>query len=197
MLDSVLFTVALLKEYEALHAGAVVTPAGVIAITAATGGGKSTLLAELLERGLTLMADDVLILEPRGAQSPLAHPAPPLMTVPASRTPTLAEPRRAETIASIGEEAWIAVPVHSEPVPLRDFVVLNRRPGGALSLTKIDNPLVALLNSLMKFPLTSHRERARFELASSIASTTGQWRLEADMDTTPGEIADTLLAGVL
>ncbi len=43
VLDSVLFTVALLRGYEALHAGALATPGGVIAITAATGGGKSTL----------------------------------------------------------------------------------------------------------------------------------------------------------
>ena len=46
VLDSVLFTVALLQGYEALHAGAVAAPDGVIAITAASGGGKSTLLGE-------------------------------------------------------------------------------------------------------------------------------------------------------
>src|ERR1035441_1963395 len=55
VLDSVLFTVALLQGYEALHASAVATRDGVIAITAAAGGGKSTLLAELLLRGLGLM----------------------------------------------------------------------------------------------------------------------------------------------
>ena len=70
VLDSVLFTVALLQGYEALHAGAVATPDGVIAITAAAGGGKSTLLGELLRRGLALIADDVLVLESRGAEVP-------------------------------------------------------------------------------------------------------------------------------
>jgi hypothetical protein len=73
VLDSVLFTVALLQGYEALHAGAITTPDGVIAITAASGGGKSTLLAELLRRGLALMADDVLVLESRGDAPPLAR----------------------------------------------------------------------------------------------------------------------------
>jgi hypothetical protein len=72
VLDSVLFTVALLQGYEALHAAAIATPDGVIAITAATGGGKSTLLSELLGRGLALMADDVLVLESRGDAPPLA-----------------------------------------------------------------------------------------------------------------------------
>jgi hypothetical protein len=84
VLDSVLFTVALLQGYEALHAGAVATPDGVIAITSAAGGGKSTLLAALLQRGLALMADDVLVLESRGTEATLAHPAAPLMTVPAA-----------------------------------------------------------------------------------------------------------------
>jgi hypothetical protein len=115
VLDSVLFTVALLHGYEALHAGAVATPDGVIAITAASGGGKSTLLSELLGRGLALMADDVLVLEARGdvleardaareprndalearsadfSLSPLTYPAPPLMTVPKTRLPILRE----------------------------------------------------------------------------------------------------------
>ncbi len=88
VLDSVLFTVALLQGYEALHAGAVATPDGVIAITAASGGGKSTLLSELVGRGMALMADDVLVLAPRGTDfslSPLTYPAPPLMTVPNTR----------------------------------------------------------------------------------------------------------------
>ncbi|MGO8721737.1 MAG: hypothetical protein ACLQRM_03195, partial [Acidimicrobiales bacterium] len=70
VLDSVLFTVALLQGYEALHAGALVTPDGAIAITAASGGGKSTLLTELLGRGLELMADDVLVLDSRGTEPP-------------------------------------------------------------------------------------------------------------------------------
>ncbi len=131
VLDSVLFTVALLRGYEALHAGAIATPDGVIAISAATGGGKSTLLAELLQRGLALMADDVLVLESRGTETPLAHPAPPLMTIAAARTPTLREGDPLATISSLGQERWIAVPVHQEPLPLKALVVLDRRPGCA------------------------------------------------------------------
>ncbi len=125
VLDSALFTVALLRGYEALHAGAIATPDGAIAIAAATGGGKSTLLTELLERGLALMADDVLVLEPRGAQVPLAHPAPPLMTVPATGLPARDDADSRATILSIGDERWIAVPVHPEPMPLKALVVLD------------------------------------------------------------------------
>jgi hypothetical protein len=206
VLDSVLFTVALLQGYEALHAAAVATPDGVIAITAASGGGKSTLLSELLGRGLALMADDVLVLDPRGTEPPLAHPAPPLMTIPATRVSTLGETNPPETISSLEDERWIAVPVYPEPLPLKALVVLDRRPGsqrpgsqssGFASIEKIEDPLAPLLGSLMNFPRSPARERTRFELASTLSCTTTLWRLTADLDTPPDVLADTLLTGTL
>jgi hypothetical protein len=197
VLDSVLFTVALLQGYEALHAGAVATPNGVIAITAAAGGGKSTLLTELLGRGLALMADDVLVLESRDTEPPLAYPAPPLMTVPAARIGMLGEVDPPKTISSLDEERWIAVPVHPEPLPLKALVVLDRRPGSQTSLKKIEDPLAPLMGSLMSFPRSPERQRTRFELASALASTTTLWRLTADLDIPPNTIADTLLEGDL
>lgn len=202
VLDSALFTVALLRGYEALHAGAIATPDGAIAIAAATGGGKSTLLTELLERGLALMADDVLVLEPRGAQVPLAHPAPPLMTVPATGLPARDDADSRATILSIGDERWIAVPVHPEPMPLKALVVLARRAespgaGSPPSLRRIENQLGPLLGSLMRFPRLPERERARFELASTIAANAGLWRLSANLNTPPNILADTLLASEL
>jgi hypothetical protein len=194
VLDSVLFTAGLLNGYEALHAAAVAVPDGAIAITAASGGGKSTLLSELLRRGLGLLADDVLMLQARGSQPPLAHPAPPLMTIPMARAASL--PTTPETICAIDDELWVSVPVHPEPLPLKALVVLDRRLGERLSLTKIDSPLAPLLDALMKFPRDASRELARFELASTIADTTGQWRLTAALDTPPDILADTLLAAV-
>ena len=197
VLDSVLFTVALLQGYEALHAGAIATPDGAIAITAATGGGKSTLLAELLGRGLALMADDVLVLEPQGAhEAPLAHPAPPLMTVPAARIPALRRVGPAETISSLEQERWIAFPVYPEPLSLKALVVLDRRPGLETSLERIEDPLAPLLGSLMSFPRSLERQRTRFELASVLAAKTALWRLTADLGTPPDVLADTLLAYV-
>jgi hypothetical protein len=197
VLDSVLFTVALLKDYEALHAGAIATQDGVIAITAASGGGKSTLLTELLGRGETLMADDVLVLKSRGVEAPVAHPAPPLMTVPAARISTLQEaiprdPR--ETICAVADERWIAVPTYHEPLPLKALVVLDRRAGHGpeTSMEKIEDPLAPLLGALMNFPTTPERQRARFELASTLASASTQWRLTADLDTPPDVLADVL-----
>jgi hypothetical protein len=205
-LDSVLFTIALLHGYEALHAGAVATEQGVIAVTASTGGGKSTLLSELLLNGLTLMADDVLVLErfsPDGP--PLAHPAPPLMTVPATRLPMVmkasatargrpVDARPPQLIASLEQERWIAVPVHPAPLSLRALIVLNRRSGLASSMRRAEKPLSALMDSLLHFPRTREREGTRFELAGAIAEHITIWRLDADPTIDPAVLAELLLA---
>ena len=132
------------------------------------------------------MTDDVLVLESRGTEPPLAHPAPPVMTVSAASIPTLRKGASPETISSIADERWIAVPVHSQPLPLKALVVLDRRPGLQLtSLEKIEDPLAPLLGSLMTFPVSPERQRTRFELASVLASTTALWRLTADVSTPP------------
>jgi hypothetical protein len=202
VLDSVLFSAALLHGYEALHAGALTAGDGVIAITAGSGGGKSTLVSELLRRGLTLMADDVLVLERTpGGGPPLAHPAPPLMTVPTERVASLREglaSKAPQTIAVLEQEHWVAVPVHDRPLPLRDLIVLNRRPGVATSLRRVERPLAALIESLLRFPRTRERERARFELAGAIAAHVAIWELAADPSVEPAALADLVLgeAGV-
>jgi hypothetical protein len=205
VLDSVLFTVALLHGYEALHAGAVATPAGAIAITASTGGGKSTLLAALLGHGLALVTDDVLMLERSDTKRPqpaISHPGPPLMTIPAASTALMGAAAPPDTIATIGDERWLAVPAYRQPLPLRALVVLDRlpssqRPPMQPSLRKIENPLVALMSALMGFPATPERQQARFEMASDIASTAGLWRLTARLDTPADALATALLAAEL
>jgi hypothetical protein len=197
VLDSVLFTVALLRGYEALHAGAIATPTGAVAITAGTGGGKSTLVAELIRRGTSLMADDILVLESREGRSPLAYPAPPVMTIPTARTSALIESHCAEVISASASESWLAVPVCAEPLPLTALVVLDRRPGSGSEsptlLTRVRKPLAPVLASLIDFPDIRDRHLARFELASSLASTAATWRLTADVKTPPHVLADRLL----
>lgn len=187
ILDSVLFSAALLRGYEALHAGAVATERGAIAITAGAGAGKSTLLVELLRGGCPLLCDDVVVLEPRGGESPLAHPGPPLMTVPAGTSPLPGAP-----IASVGEERWVAVPAHPQAIALAALVVLNRAPGLPTSLHRVRDPLAVLIGSLLRFPRLPERERTRFEVAGAIASHVPIWELCADPSVTPGALASLL-----
>ena len=198
VLDSVLFTVALLHGYEALHAGALATPDGVVAIAATSGGGKSTMVAELLGHDLTLMADDVLVLDPTGTDDPpLAYPAPPLMTIPMGRAQALAGACSPEPIASLAGECWIPIPVHPAPLPLKALVVLNRRPGLVTRMRRADSPLLPLLRSLLRFPRTPEREQARFELASAISANVPIWELDADPSVAPGKLADLLMAELI
>jgi len=192
ILDSVLFSAALLRGYEALHAGAVATEKGAIAITAGAGAGKSTLLVELLRGGCPLLCDDVVVLESRGEDAPLAHPGPPLMTVPAGTDPLPGAP-----IASVGEERWVAVPAYPQAIPLAALIVLNRRPGLATSLHRVRDPLVTLIGSLLRFPRISERERARFEMAGAIASHVPIWELSADPSIAPGTLAGLLQAELI
>lgn len=192
VLDSVLFSVALIAGYEALHAGAIGTEAGALAITAAAGGGKSTLLAELLGAGYPLFSDDVVALETRGDAPPLAHPGPPLMTVPVRVDPPPGEP-----IAPLGEERWVGVPAAPEPLPLAGLVVLDRRPGLGTGLARVEDPLAVLLRSLLRFPRTAERERSRFELAAAIAAHVPIWVLGAEPSVEPAALAELLQEGPL
>jgi hypothetical protein len=162
------------------------------------GAGKSTLSAELLRRGLELMADDVLVLQSRGSDAPpLAHPAPPLMTLAAMDHAPLHASYAPPTICSLPErERWVAVPVHREPLPLQALVMLDRRPGAQLEVAALERPLAPLLGSFLSFPRTPERERARFELASMLAVTSTVVRLSADPSVPPEMLADALLDGL-
>jgi hypothetical protein len=185
VLDSVLFSLALLRGHEALHAGAVATERGAIAIAAGAGGGKSTLLAELLQGGLALFSDDVVVLDAAPGGLPLAYPGAPVMTVPAGTAPL-----PGELIAAVGGESWVGVPTSPDPVPLAALILLDRRPGGATGLHRVGDPFAALIGSLLHFPRTPERERARFELAGTIASQLPIWRLEADLSVDPATLAE-------
>jgi hypothetical protein len=191
LLDSVLFTVGLLRGGDALHAGAVRTPAGAVAIAGPSGAGKSTLLAHLLaERGCELVADDVLFLRP-GPATVEALPGPPVMTVPGAV-------RRApgRLLATLGEERWMAVAVHSGPVPLRRIVALDRSGGDrAQSMTEPD-PFTMLMRHLLPFPRTPERASGRLELAAATGASVELLRLRARVGCPVEEVAERVLEGI-
>ena len=69
VLDTILWSTALLRGVEALHASAVATEHGVVAFIGPTGSGKTTLALEFLRRGYSLFCDDVLALRTRPRES--------------------------------------------------------------------------------------------------------------------------------
>jgi hypothetical protein len=190
LLDSVLFSVALLRGLEALHAGAIVVGDRAVAIAAGAGGGKSTLIAELIGEGAELLSDDVVAISPGPTEEPpIAHPGPPLMTAPS----TLRRPP-GERLADLGDELWRTVPVAEAPLPLGAIVLLDRAGDGAPRLEPVERPLTPLLAALLNFPRTPERERARFELAAALAETVPIRRLRAAAAATPAEMVATLRA---
>ena len=107
LISKVLPSISVMRGYEALHAAAVDSPEGVVAIMAPSGSGKSTLAIELLRRGWPLFADDVLILEQtEGAVR--AHPGTPHMNL-AQSLPVAIDPQTlGATLGILAGERWLA-----------------------------------------------------------------------------------------
>ena len=118
--------VSVMRGYEALHAAALDTSAGVIAIAAPSGTGKTTLALELIQRGWTLLSDDVLVLS-EGPNGVLAHCGTPHMNL-APATYRAAVARGAvEQLAVLGSEHWVtARSCATRPRPVRAVFLLER-----------------------------------------------------------------------
>jgi hypothetical protein len=183
LLDPVLFTVALLRGGDALHAGAVATPSGVVALVAGSGAGKSTLLSELLRQGHELVTDDILFIEATD-EGLRAHPGPPLMTLPRERADGAGR-----HLGEIGPEVWSTVPVVAGPRPLRRVVLLDRQPGQRAGVHAVESPVVPLMSHLLNFPATRARELGRFSLASSLARHVEVRSVLADVEASPQQLA--------
>lgn len=189
LLDSVLATASLLSGYEALHAAAVLGPDGAVALMGRTGGGKTTLAAELLRRGHPLFCDDVLALSRDGAGGKVvAHPAPPVMNLPAG-----APVPPGQALAAIGGESWVAVDrAASEPAPVAAVCLIDRRPGARPGVVPGPASPLDLLVHGLRSGSAPERRQSRFELLSDLAARTPAYVLEADVRTTAPEMADIL-----
>ena len=193
LLDSVLATASLLRGYEALHAAAVLGPDGAVALMGRTGGGKTTLAAELLRRGYPLFCDDVLALSRDSAGGRiLAHPAPPVMNLPAG-----APAPPGQVLAAIGGETWVAVDrAASEPAPVAAVCLIDRRPGARPAVVPGPASPLDLLVHGLRSGNAPDRRQSRFELLSDLAGQTPAYVLEADVRTTAAEMTDLLEGAV-
>ena len=188
VLDTILWSTALLRGVEALHASAVATEHGVVAFVGPTGSGKTTLALEFLRRGYSLFCDDVLALRRDGGEL-MAYPSPPFVNVPIGWKFDKSVPIR--PIAILGDEAWSVAPDASrEAAPLARLFLLDREPRSRLELIPAKASLFALRESCLAHGLISQRERARFELCADLATHVPVSHLRADLETSPEELAD-------
>jgi hypothetical protein len=190
LLDSVLLCTALLHGRQPLHAAGIGFGDDAVAIVGATGGGKTSLAWELLGRGATLLADDLVVLTVGGGRV-VAHPGPPLMNLPAERAP---EPL-GHALAQFPREGeqWVQLAAGpARPLPLRAIVLLERLAGSADSCERIDPTPFPLLPRVPFLDGSADAARERFEIIAAVAALVPMYRLMADTRRSPSELADLL-----
>jgi hypothetical protein len=190
LLGKVLPAISLMCGYEALHAAAVDSPEGVVAIMAPSGMGKSTLALELIRRGWPLFADDVLTLS-AAANRVQAHPGTPHMNV-APFLPDGGDPRAVGSpIGLLGGELWLAASASSSrPRPVRLLCLLERHANFALGACALRPNPVLLAPYMLGLSSDPERVRDRFELYADLLESTTLVRLTAGPEYAPDQLAD-------
>jgi hypothetical protein len=193
LVNRVLPNVSIAHGNEALHACAVETGLGVVAIAAPSGTGKSTLAGELMRRGRPLFADDVLILS-QASGVVEAHAATPHMNISADAADSS---DLGETLADLAGESWLAVPrVSSGGRKLAAVVVLERGPDLALEAKPLRHSPLALAPYMLGLPDDDGRDASRFALYADLAESARLIGLTGGREDRPAALADAL-EGVL
>ncbi len=124
LIAQVLPFAALLQGLEVFHASGVVLDGEAIALLGPSRSGKTSLAMELCDRGASLLADDVLVLEVAGDRL-RAHPGAPVAGIDRE-----APERPGEVLASDDRERVIRVQGASAPAQLGSLFFLDRREDG-------------------------------------------------------------------
>ncbi len=190
LLTRVLPNVSIANGYEALHASAVATDYGTVAVAAASGSGKSTLALELIKRGRPLFADDTVILG-RFGDAIEAYPSGPFVNLPASVGD--GSTGLGADLGTIDGERWIAVAdATTDPAPLAAIVLLERGPGKLLGAWPASASPLELAPFMLGLPDHEGRDADRFSLYADLTQNTVLLRLTADLGHRPADLADTL-----
>jgi hypothetical protein len=124
---------AVLRGLEVLHASAVATAAGAVALLGPSGAGKTSLAIALERAGAgPLLADDVLALQRDGGET-LVHPGAPIAAVAVAEAERLREAGaapRGGLLATNPREEICRASLGDRPAQLRSLFFLDRRPDG-------------------------------------------------------------------
>lgn len=175
LIGQVLPFVSALRGYETLHAGAVAVDGGAVAVTAASGRGKSSLLVRLVAEGARFFADDVVAVEARGGR-PLAHPGTGLVSL---RPDTLE--RLGSDVSRLGRIVGrdrsgvrLAVARHDGPLSLRALYRLQAAAGDHTGrvVHSPPDPRALLGSTYNAALLTPDRLRAQLDVCAAVARCT-------------------------
>jgi hypothetical protein len=190
LLGKVLPSISVKRGYEALHASAVESPQGVVAVLAPSGMGKTTLAIELMRRGWPLFADDVLTLSDVGGDV-WAHPGTPHMNVAESQTEAVAREQIGATRGILAGERWVAAPAEThEPRTVRLLCLLERCSAFSLDAQVLAPSPLPLAPYMLGLSGDAGRARRRFALYANLMSSTTLMRLSCGDGDGPGDLAD-------
>ena len=113
------------QSYEPFHSGAVVVDGGAWGLLGPKGAGKSTLNAALAVAGYELLADDLLVVDPRRPEGPVSFAGPRCIDLRPDVGPRIDDSFPMRSVR--GGERWRFTlgPVRALERPLRGFVVLE------------------------------------------------------------------------
>ncbi len=197
LLSKVIPTISVMLGHEGLHAAALDAPAGVVAIMAPSGTGKSTLALELLRRDWPLFADDVLTLS-HASSTVNAHPGTPHMNIALDLPETIDLQPLGETIAILSGERWFAASnvADDETRPVQMLCLLERGPGLALAIETLTASPLPLAPYTLGLSNDPERLRSRFDLYADLTASTTLVRLTADPGHRPEQLADLLESAI-
>jgi hypothetical protein len=194
LLSRVLPVVAVVHGYEALHAAAVETPAGVVAVAAPSGMGKSTLTRELMRRGNRFFADDVLVIG-SGDAGVRAFPATPHMSVLGEDAAATRAVVPGRSLGMLGGKLWIAVEhAPRSPREVAAVVLLERARDLPLEARELPASPLSLAPFMVGALEEKGRDADRFSVYSDLVEGTRLVRLSGGEANRPAELADALEA---
>jgi len=187
---------AAIRGLEVLHASAVAIDGAAIAITAASGHGKSTLAAALIRGGAEFVADDVVALEatPDGV---VAHPGAPIVN---ASEEGLARGVAHERVVGRTAKHHVVVRRVQGSLPLRALVFLERLPAGSRArvVRVLDVDPAWLLGSTFVFVVRAPQRLVRqLDIHQAIAASVRVLHARLPWTEDPQWLAETLTPHLL
>jgi hypothetical protein len=200
LLGKVLPSISVQLGYEALHASAVNSPSGVVAILAPSGTGKTSVAIELMRRGWGLFADDVLTLADTDGEV-LAHRGAPHMNVAQDQPDELPLEEIGATLGVLAGERWVAArSAPHAPQAVCLLCLLERCSTLSLDAQVLSPSPLPLAPYMLGLRGHAERERRRFTLYANLMSSTTLMRITCDLadliERSLTKLRDTPVAGV-
>lgn len=184
----------------ALHANAIHTPRGAVILAGQSGGGKSTLHAALLARGMAMLSDDVAVL--RGAAGGIeVLPGLPRYRMVADAWARVQPPAAQVTaLGGLRNKVALVAPAaafHAAPAPLAAIYVLEPHAGDAIAVERVHGVAAfRLLQANAYPPLESMTLPEHLRTFGALVDQSAVYRIRRPAGRwTVDELADIVLAG--